>query len=250
MRFSKYHHLGNDFILLDCISQNIDMSETMARLLCDRHLGIGADGIILLKKAKKHDFAMEIFNSDGSKPNFCGNGFFSLLKFIDDLNFKKEKFFIETPFSVIEGGSFDGKNYFLLSGFRVIDEKVTIDGQEFFHVNSGVPHAVIFVNNLADIDVKKEGKKIRFHKKFAPEGVNVDFVFLDALGAHVRTYERGVEDETFSCGSGAIAVAIACKKSKSKIIFQHGVIEAFLSNDKGEVKLLGIAKCVFNGKIS
>jgi diaminopimelate epimerase len=243
--FSKYHHLGNDFILIDAISQHVDLSAERAAFLCQRCLGVGADGIILLKRGVKHDFAMEIFNSDGSKPAFCGNGFFSLLKFIQDIGYKGDKHIVETPFSIVEGGYIGEKSYFILSGFKVLSERVSVDGRDFFHVNSGVPHAVCFVDDLRGVDVRGEGRKIRFHEKFAPEGVNVDFAFMDKCGVAVRTYERGVEDETFSCGSGAIAVALASKISKIDVLFKHGKIGAEVFG--GDVKLLGKASFIFRG---
>ncbi len=218
MFFSKYVGSGNDFILID----NRDLffpdhdHETISKL-CNRQCGIGADGLILLENSKTADFKMRIFNSDGSQAEMCGNGIRCLFKFIQECNETSKNFLIETKEAQI-AVSEDSENPQLV---KVAMQEpfdmqwnldLCVDSNEYkvHFLNTGVPHAVIFSNAISDADLKEIAPKIRYHERFLPKGTNVNFVCVTGKNAlNIRTYERGVENETLGCGTGATASAIA-----------------------------------------
>jgi diaminopimelate epimerase len=203
LHFTKYHANGNDFILID--HRDSSWSPTRAEIarLCHRRYGIGADGLILLTRVEGYDFGMRNYNSDGGECTMCGNGGRALLRFAADL------------------GISDGKSRFLAidgehSG-KIVGETVSIRMQSVttisetpagFVLDTGSPHLVIPVSGLIDYDVVGEGRRIRNSSQFMPNGINVNFYEKKETRIFLRTYERGVEDETLSCGTGAIATAI------------------------------------------
>lgn len=215
VQFSKYSGCGNDFILIDHRSPFLpQFSRELVQKLCHRHKGIGADGIILLEKSAKADYRMRIFNADGSEAEMCGNGLRCLAKFLQELGENKKNATIETLAGIHEisrvgdnikasmGAPKDLRKGVILS---LVRKKV-----EATYLDTGVPHAVVFEDQLANIPVAEYGRQIRFHPNFAPKGANANFV--EKLGENridVRTYERGVEAETLACGTGATASAIA-----------------------------------------
>jgi diaminopimelate epimerase len=213
--FSKYSGCGNDFILIDNRQQifNKTCSEFIAHL-CRRRLGIGADGIILLEHSASADFCMRIFNADGSEAEMCGNGLRCLIRFIRDLRIDGDKFIIETmhqhiPTAILED-SISAEMPFPtnICFFTELD----IEGKvHIFHcLDTGVPHAVLFVEDLNDNKWMAMAPKIRHHPKFMPKGTNVNFATINSNNeVEVRTFERGVEGETLACGTGAAAVAFA-----------------------------------------
>ncbi|MBI3317413.1 MAG: diaminopimelate epimerase [Candidatus Omnitrophica bacterium] len=213
MPFYKMQASGNDFVVVDNRQGAVRDSLAFTRKVCALHTGIGADGVLFFENSKKADFKMRIINSDGSEAEACGNGFRCISKFAKEvLNFPSE-FQFESVSGLIQAHV----NYASIKvqlmepvGYRsgVLKDIVNRD----FHyecINTGVPHAVIFVEGLEKIDVVALGPKIRFHETFAPAGTNVNFV--EVLGKDsicVRTYERGVEAETLACGTGSSASAI------------------------------------------
>lgn len=264
--FWKYHGAGNDFILLDfSLSSPCDDLSLLARHLCDRRHGIGADGLLLLLPSLVADFQMRIFNADGSEPSMCGNGIRCLASYI----FKKERLSevtIETAHAVLRCHQFEGEIAVNLGSPTILHWPAQLENQDLYVVNTGVPHAVLFVDALDEIVVNELGRQIRFHPRFSPEGVNVNFVSVSKEGeVAIRTYERGVESETLACGTGAAAAAFAAKKVKNleplisiqtrssfegrKISYHRQLRFQFSRDDNPEIEMIGSAKEVFSGVI-
>jgi diaminopimelate epimerase len=264
--FSKLTAAGNDFVLIDNRSDKIARQnyQTLAKKLCDRKYSIGADGLILLEKSISTDFKMKYFNSDGSHASMCGNGGRSIAKFAYEMGAAKEKMSFETDAGVINAEIFS-QNKVRLNLYVPKDLKrnlkVLAEDKEFIidFINTGVPHAVIFVDDINDIDVLKYGKIIRFHKEFAAEGTNVDFVEVAKDNTLlVRTYERGVEGETLACGtgitaSGIIAVLKNLVKSPVEVIAKGkdklSVSLKVLNDEISDVSLEGPAVIAFIGEV-
>lgn len=211
--FSKYSGCGNDFIFVDNRQEIFPKNQALISNLCKRPLGIGADGLILLEKSEKADFKMRIFNSDGLEAEMCGNGLRCLKKFLKELGFKKSSISIETferVLNIEDAGEFVKAHMGEPQGLK-LDLELEIDHKIYpvHFLNTGVPHSVLFVENLNSINVSHLGRKIRQHPDFAPKGCNVNFVqILGKSLIAVATYERGVEEETLACGTGATASAI------------------------------------------
>lgn len=207
IRFYKYQGTGNDFVVIDNRSLTFPKSPVVVKNLCDRRFGIGADGLILLEEDPDHRdaaFKMVYYNSDGNESTMCGNGGRCIVAFADFLKIFKQK----VTFTAIDG----------LHEAEIADEQVKLrmcdvsEIQEFDGysvIDTGSPHYLKFVENAVEIDVYSEGKKIRNSEPFALYGINVNFVEkISDDSLFVRTYERGVEDETLSCGTGATASAL------------------------------------------
>ena len=204
--FSKYHGTGNDFILIDN-RKNLFPAENnkLIQQLCHRQFGIGADGLILLEDDEKQDFSMKYFNSNGFEGSMCGNGGRCVVHFARELGIISGYTFFN---SIV--GLHTAKIEHNIISLSLTDVKKTTVNKKYFYLNTGSPHVVIFKKRIDNIDVFSEGKKIRNSKEFAPEGTNVNFVkIIDKNNISIRTYERGVEDETLSCGTGAVASAIS-----------------------------------------
>lgn len=206
IEFYKYQGTGNDFILLDNRKNIYDgITSSQVKELCDRHFGIGADGVMLLNTKEGYDFEMIYYNADGNAGSMCGNGGRCIVKFASILGIKKKEYtFLAT----------DGAHVAEMD----LDKEVSLKMQDvnnvefllnYYLLNTGSPHYVKNVKNVAGIDVVAEGRKIRNSKEFAVKGVNVNFVeIISDDEIFVRTYERGVEDETLSCGTGVTASAL------------------------------------------
>ncbi|BAG14125.1 diaminopimelate epimerase [Candidatus Endomicrobiellum trichonymphae] len=266
INFSKLTAAGNDFILIDN-RENIIAQEdcqALAKKLCDRKYSIGADGLILLEKSACKDFKMKYFNSDGSYASMCGNGGRSIAKFAYDLCVANLKMVFETDAGVINAEILPEDRVRLdLYNPRDLkkDIKVEVNGKEFDvnFINTGVPHVVIFVDDIENIDVFGYGRAIRRHKTFAPAGTNVNFVkVIKDNTLLVRTYERGVEDETLACGtgitaSGIISVLKGFAASPVKVIARGGdklSVSLRNPNDKiSNVVLEGPALITFKGTV-
>ncbi|MEA1886354.1 MAG: diaminopimelate epimerase [Bacteroidota bacterium] len=208
--FNKYHGTGNDFIIVDNRDDIIKPdNEKLIRLMCNRHIGVGADGVILMYDHEEHDFEMKYFNSDGSESTMCGNGGRCAVAFAKKTGLGKGR------------GSFiasDRIHKYKISGNNITlslcDTKppAIIGSNHFF--DTGSPHYIINVPDCKKVNVIETGKSIRWSDNFAWGGTNVNFVEHTADGIFVRTYERGVEDETLSCGTGVAAAAISSKWGK------------------------------------
>src|SRR5215831_9153031 len=212
VRFTKMNGAGNDFILFDNRAGDVRLDRSQIAHLCDRHRGIGADGILLLEKpTNRADFRMRYFNADGGEAEMCGNGARCFARFANKVAGAKKKISFETPAGVISA-ELKG-DLVTLQMTEPTDLRLNVklqDEHKTVHViNSGVPHVVVPVTNLDDADVRREGAAIRYHKMFSPSGTNVNFIEKRGSGKiAIRTYERGVEDETLACGTGIVASAL------------------------------------------
>lgn len=256
IHFNKYEGTGNDFVMIDN-RHNLFPKNDVALIekLCDRRFGIGADGLILLEEDANADFRMVYYNSDGNESSMCGNGGRCLVAFAQSLQvIRNDTNFIATDgphhATVFEDG--------LVSlGMKAVSE-VHIK-EDYIFLNTGSPHHVTMVEDLTHFDVKTEGAKIRYSDLYGKPGSNVNFVKqLSENHFALRTYERGVEDETLSCGTGATAVAIAMHatgRTQSHHIYlevQGGTLEVSFvkeNNQYTNVFLKGPATFVFSGSI-
>lgn len=217
--FTKMVATGNDFVLIDNRYQRVIDSQNLgklARKICDRKFGIGADGLLFLGKSGKAQVRMRIFNADGSEAEMCGNGARCVALFVVRRASgvgRKTKLKIETKAGIIPA-EVNGDNVKIRltdpKGIR-LDMPLRVNGRviRISFVNTGVPHAVIFCAQLDKLSISEMGRAVRFHEKFAPAGANVNFVeVLKPDSIKIRTYERGVEDETLACGTGSTAAAI------------------------------------------
>lgn len=204
--FTKYHGTGNDFILIDNRPQKFDKKQNYIAGLCNRHIGIGADGLILLENPDhaENNFKMVYYNADGNIGSMCGNGGRCVVAFAHTLGIITET----AQFEAV-----DGLHHARLQHSEICLKLGDVDNYKNYGknyvLNTGSPHFIQFVPHLNRIDVEKEGKKIRYGPEFQKEGINVNFVELGKETHRLRTYERGVEAETLSCGTGAVAAAIA-----------------------------------------
>lgn len=207
LEFYKYHGTGNDFVMIDNRSNSFPKENTqLVAHLCDRRFGVGADGLILLDNDSESDFRMIYYNSNGNLSSMCGNGGRCLVAFAKKLNLiKNETTFIAT----------DGLHYATVAAdgtvsLQMIDVKEIKNTPEYSFLNTGSPHHVKLVSNLEHYNVKENGAAIRYGELYGHEGSNINFVTkINENTFSLRTYERGVEDETLACGTGATAVAIA-----------------------------------------
>lgn len=255
IQFDKYQGAGNDFVIIDNRKSVVKESDNkLIEFLCDRHFGIGADGLILLQEKAGYDFEMRFFNCDGFPASMCGNGARCIVSYASKLGLSKGKVNFLAP---------DGPHEAELLGERVslkmTDVSVVEKGSDYFFLNTGVPHYVTFVKDLDNIEVRENGKKIRYSEQFAPKGTNVNFVEIIDNGLKIRTYERGVEGETLACGTGITAAAIAYGFSKN---INSGKVPVFAKggdlsvsfkinsdNTVSDIWLEGPAKHVFSGTI-
>lgn len=256
LTFYKYQGTGNDFIMVDNRLNSFPKQNTqLIEHLCDRRFGIGADGLILLENHTSYDFKMVYFNSDGNESSMCGNGGRCLVAFAKQLGI------IE---ATAEFEAVDGYHYAKIIGDDLVSLQMKdVDSiavhQDYSFLNTGSPHHVQIVSDLKNLDLKSEGAKIRYSDLYGKTGSNINFVHQQENDIFaVRTYERGVEDETLSCGTGATAVAIAMHqtgKTKNNIIdlnVEGGKLKVQFDVDKGKytnVFLIGPATFVFEGTI-
>jgi diaminopimelate epimerase len=264
LRFTKMDGAGNDFILIDNRAGHIDLNRSQIARLCDRHRGIGADGILLLENPSDHaDFRMRYFNADGGEAEMCGNGARCFARFAQKMAGAKGKISFETPAGVISAEL--AGDLVTLRMTEPTDLRLGVllsfglQNRTVHFINSGVPHVVVPVAQVGDVDVSREGSAIRHHEAFSPKGANVNFIEKrgpDKIA--VRTYERGVEDETLACGTGVVASALifaATENVKGPIsVLARGGDELRVGFEKIDnqfrnVTLTGPAEFVFEGTI-
>lgn len=255
--FYKFHGTGNDFIMLDGRQLKTLPSADSIAFLCHRHFGIGADGLIIVAQKKDFDFEMIYFNADGSRANMCGNGARCAVAFASMIGITGNKAVFlagDGPHSA-EIKAKSENNWIVAISIRDVEVPSEYGDQTI--INTGTPHFVNIVGNVEDVDVENEGRKIRYSAEFAENGINVDWLFIDRDTLRVRTYERGVENETLSCGTGVTACAIAAALTTGKtswnietpggrLFVRMEPESAFFRN----IVLEGPVKLVFKGDIS
>lgn len=254
IKFTKMQGTGNDFVIIDQFGQDkFDLSTEQVHLLCDRKFGIGADGLMILRDHSEADFEMIYYNSDGNLSSMCGNGARCIVKLAYDHRYISE----ETKFLAPDGihvATVDADKIYL--GMSDVHDYASAN--DIFVLDTGSPHYITFVTGLDGLNVKESGSDIRYSPTYRENGINVNFVeMLSEDSFSIRTYERGVEDETLSCGTGVTAAAIAsCIKNQNdvkhwKIKTKGGDLEvSFVQQERtfNNIKLMGPAEIVFEGK--
>ncbi len=255
--FDKYQGTGNDFIIIDNRKNEIQLTTEQIIFLCNRHTGVGADGLILLELEPGVDFKMVYFNSDGNESSMCGNGGRCITAYAKSLGLINDK----ARFLAIDGlheATVSGVNEVSL---KMNEVKSIEAGDDYFYLNTGSPHYVKFVQDVKDFDVYTEGKRIRNSERFAAEGTNVNFIEKTEDGIFVRTFERGVEAETLSCGTGVTASAlvaavkgVSSQKNSCKVQALGGNLnvkfDKVLESNFYNIWLEGPADFVFHGSIN
>ena len=256
LSFYKYHGTGNDFIIMDNRNMKIKLNAGQIVHLCNRRFGIGADGLILLQNKKQYDFEMVYFNADGHKSSFCGNGSRCIVAFAKRQGIIKKT---ETTFIATDGvhtAKINGRNV----SMKMNDVKNIEIDKDHYLLNTGSPHYVKFISGVKNADMVSVGRNIRYSDRFKKEGVNVNLAEKNGKGIYVRTYERGVEDETLSCGTGVTASALASSihgvstaENHSKILTRGGELTVRFHREKdnsfSDIWLEGPATFVFKGEI-
>ena len=256
MDFSKYQGTGNDFILIDDRAEQFPATnQALVAQLCHRRFGIGADGLILLQNDADYDFRMIYFNADGAEGSMCGNGGRCIVRFAHDLGL----FASETRFRAV-----DGEHVAVVCEEDIFLKMGEVSGIEahvpYHFVDTGSPHVVAFTDELTNLDVVSDGRAIRYADAFQSGGTNVNFTqVLDDNTLFVRTYERGVEDETYSCGTGVTAAALVAHQQlqmPDPVFIQtlgghlRVSFEARPDGSFTNVYLIGPAKRVFAGQLA
>ena len=275
MKFTKMQGLGNDYVYVDCTRQELPDPEKTARIVSDRHFGIGSDGLILICPSDKADFEMRMYNADGSRGEMCGNGIRCVAKYVYDYGLTDQtSISVETLGGIkyleltVEHGKVSlvkvdmgtpilepSRIPVAASGTRVVDEPLEVEGKVYHMtcVSMGNPHAVIFMDDVAGLDLEKIGPSFENHERF-PNRVNTEFVkVLDQNTVEMRVWERG-SGETLACGTGACAVAVASilngyTEDQVTVRLLGGDLEIFWDRAEDKVYMTGPAKVVFDGEI-
>ncbi len=254
LQFYKYQGTGNDFVMIDDRAEAFDISDQKrVAQLCDRKFGIGADGLILLRKHVEYDFQMVYFNSDGKESSMCGNGGRCIVKFAHSLGLFEEK----CTFLAVDGPH----DAFLKNGTVHLKMKDVTEINHFkedYVLDTGSPHYVRFVPEVSRVSITEEAHAVRYNHQFREKGINVNFVQrLSDTNLRIRTYERGVEGETLSCGTGVTAAALTGSiifqmKSPVSLQVEGGTLSVSFVEEKGKftnIFLIGPAEPVFSGTI-
>ncbi len=277
-KFTKWQGCGNDFVLFDCLQDDIEDYASVARKVCDRHYGVGADGILVVLPSAQADFRMRIFNTDGSEAEMCGNGIRCFARYLYDFGLTKEtRFTVETgagilvPEIVLEGGKVKGVKVDMgephllgeeipvvgFDGSKVIDKSMSVDGQEyhFTAVSMGNPHCVIFVDDAENFPIYELGHKFEEHALF-PKKTNTEFVEVkDRQHVRMRVWERGAA-VTLACGTGSCATVVAGilngkldRDAATEVELDGGKLSIHWANDN-HVFMTGPAELVFSGELA
>jgi diaminopimelate epimerase len=264
LRFAKMNGAGNDFVVIDNRDELLELSAQQITLLCDRHRGVGADGVLLVEpSSSKADFRMRYYNSDGGEAEMCANGARCFARFANRALGGRDELRFETPAGMIRAEFHDKKVKLGLSEPKemVLNRTLEIEKRKLavHSINTGVPHVVAFVDDLEATPVRDWGAKIRYHTAFHPKGTNANFVKQLEIGRiAVRTYERGVEDETLACGTGVTASGLVYSalndlQSPVHVLVRGGdwLEVGFRKSHSGfqDVTLEGPADFVFEGTI-
>lgn len=275
MKFTKMQGIGNDYVYVNCLQETIENPSELAKKISDRHYGVGSDGLIMINPSDKADFEMEMYNADGSRGEMCGNGIRRVAKYVYDYGLTdKTSISVETLAGIkyLDLTVEDGKVVLVKVDMgkpmlrpeevpvvsekeEVIDEPITVDGQEYRMtcVSMGNPHAVVFIDqDVKEFPLETVGVKFENHERF-PKRVNTEFVnVLDRHTAQMRVWERG-SGETLACGTGACAVAVACAlngltEDEVTVKLLGGDLQIKWDREKNTVYMTGPAEVVFDGE--
>jgi diaminopimelate epimerase len=251
LRFFKYHGTGNDFVLIDGFSQTIELAETQIAALCHRRFGVGADGVIVLQPHPDADFMMLYYNADGRPGSMCGNGGRCAVALAFHLGHIKEHTHFVAPDGMHQA-SIEANGHIRLE-MRPTQAPVFLSSGHGV-VNTGSPHYIAEVADVESLDMVAFGKSIRYSPDYADVGINVNAYTDHPEYLHVRTYERGVEDETYSCGTGVTAVALMSgRPSPVQIMTRGGTLTVEFNKLPGgradHIYLTGPAELVFEGVV-
>ena len=275
MKFTKMQGIGNDYVYVNCLQETIENPSELAKKISDRHYGVGSDGLIMINPSDKADFEMEMYNADGSRGEMCGNGIRCVAKYVYDYGLTdKTSISVETLAGIkyLDLTVEDGKVVLVKVDMgkpmlrpeevpvvsekeEVIDEPITVDGQEYRMtcVSMGNPHAVVFIDqDVKEFPLETVGVKFENHERF-PKRVNTEFVnVLDRHTAQMRVWERG-SGETLACGTGACAVAVACAlngltEDEVTVKLLGGDVQIKWDREKNTVYMTGPAEVVFDGE--
>ena len=275
MKFTKMHGCGNDYVYVNCFEEKVENPSAVAIKVSDRHFGIGSDGLILILPSDVADFRMGMYNADGSEGKMCGNGVRSIAKYVYDYGLTdKTNISIETKGGIkyldlhVEDGKVKTVKVdmgepiltakevpVVWDGEQMIGEKVTVAGKEYEMtcVSMGNPHAVVWIDDTASLEIEKVGPDFEKHEMF-PERVNTEFVqILDRKTVNMRVWERG-SGETLACGTGACATAVACilnNKTEDEVLVHllGGDLLIQYDRENNKVFMTGPAEVVFDGEI-
>ncbi len=275
MKFTKMHGIGNDYVYVNCLKENVENPSEVAIKISDRHFGIGSDGLILIKPSDVADGKMEMYNADGSQGAMCGNGIRCVAKYMYDYGITdKTSISVETKSGIkyldltLKNGKVDtvkvnmGAPILKASEIPVISEKeqvisepVTVDGKEWkiTCVSMGNPHAITYIDDVKHLEIEKIGPKFENHEIF-PDRVNTEFVHvIDRNTVEMRVWERG-SGETYACGTGACAVAVSSilnglTEEEVTVKLLGGDLKIFWNREENRVYMTGSATKVFDGEI-
>lgn len=275
MKFTKMHGCGNDYIYVNCFKEKVDRPGELAEFLSDRHFGIGSDGLILIKESKNADFMMDMYNADGSRAQMCGNGIRCVAKYVYDYGLTDStQISIETMAGIkyldltlkngkvekvmVDMGAPVTNSKLIPVDFdkdMVIDEDILVHGEQYKMtcISMGNPHAVIFTDNINNIDIEKIGPGFEKHELF-PARINTEFVqIVDRKNINMRVWERGT-GETLACGTGACASVVACVlngKTEDEVTVHllGGDLQIKYDRLQNTVFMTGTATKVFDGEI-
>ena len=275
MKFTKMQGLGNDYVYVNCFQETVEDPAKTARIVSDRHFGVGSDGLILIKPSEKADFEMDMYNADGSRGAMCGNGIRCVAKYVYDYGLTDQtRITVDTASGVktlelqVENGKAVRVKVDMGAPIleperipvksekeRVMDAPVSVGGAEYRMtcVSMGNPHCVVPVEDVDGLEIEKIGPLFENHPMF-PDRVNTEFIrVLDRNTVQMRVWERGA-GETWACGTGACAVAVACAlngwtEEKVLVKLRGGDLEIFWDRDKNTVFMTGPAAVVFEGEI-
>lgn len=274
MRFTKMQGLGNDYVYVDCFKETIEDPSKLAKVISDRHFGVGSDGLILICPSDKADFEMKMYNADGSRGEMCGNGIRCVAKYVYDYGLTdKTHISVETLGGIkyldltVENGKValvkvdmgspiltPAQVPVIADGESAVDEPICVDGVEYRMtcVSMGNPHAVVYMEDVDNLDIEKIGPSFENQERF-PNRVNTEFVkVLDRETAQMRVWERG-SGETLACGTGACAVAVACilnglTDNKVRVKLLGGDLLIEWNQEEDTVYMTGPAEVVFDGE--
>lgn len=276
MKFTKMHGCGNDYVYVNCLKERVENPSEVAKLVSDRHFGIGSDGLILIKPSDVADFEMDMYNADGSQGAMCGNGIRCVAKYVYDYGLTdKTSISVNTKSGIkyLELTIEDGKAALIRVNMgapileaaqipvisdnkQVIDEPILVEGKEYHMtcVSMGNPHAVVYMDDVEQLNIEEIGPKFEKHQRF-PDRVNTEFVkVLDKNTVQMRVWERG-SGETLACGTGACAVAVATilnKLTDGDQVTVHllgGTLQIAWDRDENLVYMTGPATTVYDGEI-